>query len=213
MHKKLYIAGGLFAVVLLVGAGCTKTEITQTTPTQELTQEISQKETTPTIPQTQPKQETKPAVQEPVIVSPPPKTTPPPTTPKPKAEEPREIAVATNCDAFPDKLSSCTKYKCQFVHPFTGETMQKEITGIVGGECNYVEQMPNNGELECNYTTSQRTAAAQYYKDVAAAESTGTSMNLNLGSGEQKITYTIDGKEVENPLQTFFTDGTCVYVY
>ncbi len=125
-------------------------------------------------------------------------------------EEPKEVVAAANCDAFPDKLSSCTKYKCQFVHPFTGETMQKEITGIVGGKCNYVEQMPNNGKLECNYTTSQRTAAAQYYKDVAAAESTGTSMNLNLGSGEQKTTYTIDGKEVENPLQTFTTDGTCV---
>lgn len=138
------------------------------------------------------------------------KTTLPPTPPKPKVEEPKEVAVAANCDAFPDKLSSCTKYKCQFVHPFTGESMEKEITGIVGGKCNYVEQMPNNGKMECNYTASQRTVVAQYYKDVAAAESSGTNMNLDLGSGEQKTTYTIDGKEVENPLQTFMTDGTCV---
>ena len=204
MNKKLYITGGLLAVVLLVGAGCTKTDTTETAPAQEPTQEVSQKDTAPTPTPTQPKQEPKPVVQEPT------KSTPSPTPIKPKVEEPKEVSVAANCDAFPDKLSSCTKYKCQFVHPFTGETMQKEITGIVGGKCNYIEQMPNNGKMECNYTTSQRTAAAQYYKDVAVAESNGTSMNLNLGSGEQKTTYTIDGKEVENPLQTFMTDGTCV---
>ena len=203
MNKKLYLAGGLLAVVLLVGAGCTNTKTTETTPTQEPAKEVSQKETTQTTPQAQPKQEQKPVVQEPA------KTTPSPASSKPKVEEPKEVAAA-NCGAFPDKLSSCAKYKCQFVHPFTGETMEKEITGIVGGKCNYVEQMPNNGKMECNYTASQRTVAAQYYKDVAAAESTGTSMNLDLGSGEQKTTYTIDGKEVENPLQTFMTDGTCV---
>jgi hypothetical protein len=159
MDKKLYFTTGLVAAMLLVGAGCTKTEITEIPPTQEATQ---------------------------------------------------EVAVAENCNAFPDKLSACEEYKCQFVHPFTGETMQREITGLVDGKCNYVEQMPNNGKMECNYTTSQRTVAAQYYRDVMAAESSGTSLNIDLGSGGQKVTYTIDGKEVENPLQTFLNDGTCM---
>lgn len=125
-------------------------------------------------------------------------------------EEPKEAAATTNCNTFPDKLSTCTKYKCQFVHPLTRGTMQKEITGIIGGKCNYIEEMPNNGKMECNYTQSQRTVAAQYYKDVAAAETTGTNLHVDLGSGEQKTTYTIDGKEVENPLNTFLNDGTCI---
>jgi len=111
---------------------------------------------------------------------------------------------------FTDKLSSCTAYKTTFKHPFTGDMLEKEILGIVNGKCDYVEQMPNGGKLECKYTESERKAVAQYYKDVATAESVGTSVNANLGSGEQKTTYTINGKVVENPLQEAMSSGGCV---
>lgn len=128
----------------------------------------------------------------------------------PPQEPYEEVAVAPDCDEFPDNLNSCTIFKCQFVHPFTGEIMQKEITGLVDGKCNYVEQMPDNGKMECNYTESQRTAAAQFYKDVMAGKSSGASASWDLFSDEQKITNTIDGKKVDNPLQTFMNDGTCI---
>lgn len=126
----------------------------------------------------------------------------------PESQE-EEIALDTNCDLFPTKLDSCTKYKCQFIHLFTGETMTKEILGIIDGKCNYVEEMPNNGKLECKYTESMRKAAAQYYKDLASAESVGTEASGELG-GEIEIKYTIDGKEVENPLQEALRIGQCV---
>lgn len=111
---------------------------------------------------------------------------------------------------FADKLSSCTKYKTTFKHPLTGETLEKEVLGIVSGKCDYVEQMPNGGKMECKYSESERIAVAQYYKDVASAESAGTSVNADLGSGEQKTTYTINGKVVDNPLQEFMNSGVCV---
>ena len=111
---------------------------------------------------------------------------------------------------FADKLSSCTKYKTTFKHPLTGETLEKEILGIISGKCDYVEQMPNGGKMECKYSESERIAAAQYYKDVASAESAGTSVNTNLGNGEQKTTYTINGKVVDNPLQEAMNTGVCV---
>ncbi len=111
---------------------------------------------------------------------------------------------------FPDKLSSCTPYKITFKHPLTGEMLEKEILGIVNGKCDYVEQMPNNGKMECKYTESERKAAAQYYKDVASAETFGASVSANLVDGEQKTTYTIDGKVVDNPLQEFMNSGVCV---
>jgi len=111
---------------------------------------------------------------------------------------------------FADKLSSCTKYNTTFKHPFTGETLEKEILGIIGGKCDYVEQMPNGGKMECKYSESERMAAAQYYKDVATAESAGTSVKANLGGGEQKATYTINGKVVDNPLQEAMNTGVCV---
>ncbi len=121
----------------------------------------------------------------------------------------QEMQLAANCDAFPDMLNSCTKYKCQFIHPFTGEAMEREVLGIIDGKCNYVEQMPNGGQMECKYTESLRKAAAQYYKDLVAAESSEFEMNINLGS-EPETKYTIDGKEVENPLQEALDTGVCI---
>jgi len=121
----------------------------------------------------------------------------------------QETQLATNCDAFPDMLSSCTKYKCQFIHPFTGENMKREVLGIIDGKCNYIEQMPNGGQMECKYTESSRKVIAQYYKDTLTAESTGFDINIDLGSGEQETKYTIDGKEVENPLQEAMDNGFC----
>jgi hypothetical protein len=111
---------------------------------------------------------------------------------------------------FADKLSSCTKYKMTFKHPLTGDILEKEILGIIDGKCNYVEQMPNGGKMECKYSESERAVVAQYYKDVANAESVGTSFSFDSGSGEQKAKYTINGKVVDNPLQEAITSGACV---
>jgi hypothetical protein len=101
---------------------------------------------------------------------------------------------------FADKLSSCAKYKTTFKHLLTGETLGKEVLGIINGKCNYVEQMPNGGKMECRYSEEERMVIAQYYKDVAMAESVEASVNVNLESEEQNTTYTINGKVVENPL-------------
>ena len=102
----------------------------------------------------------------------------------------QETNLGLNCSAFPDMLSSCTKYKCQFIHPLTGETMDREILGIIDGKCNYVEQMPNEGKMECKYTESVRKAAAQYYKDIEEAESS----------------------TVENPMQEAIDTGICIII-
>ncbi len=69
-------------------------------------------------------------------------------------------------ETFADKLSSCTPYQSQFEHFFTDEMMERKILGIVNGKCSYIESMPNNRKMECNYTDDQRTAAARYYKDM-----------------------------------------------
>jgi hypothetical protein len=111
---------------------------------------------------------------------------------------------------FEDQLSACTKYKTTFVHPFSGETLEKEILGIISEKCNYIEQMPNGGKMECKYTESERMAAAQYYRDVNSAESAETSASSDIGSGNQKTTYKVNGKMVENPLQEAMDSGVCV---
>lgn len=114
------------------------------------------------------------------------------------------------CDAFPDKLDLCETFSCEFEHPFTGEMMERKIIGLVNGKCQYTEEMPNNGKMDCEYSESLRKAIAQYYRDLAIAESVGTNIEANLGSGDVKTTYTIDGKEVENPLQEAMDSGECI---
>ena len=124
-------------------------------------------------------------------------------------EEPPTETELSGCDAFPNKLDTCEAFLCEFEHPFTGEMMEKKITGVVNGKCQYTEELPNNGRMDCKYSESLRKAVAQYYRDLAAAESAGTSVKADLGSGEVKTKYTIDGQEVENPLQEAMVSGAC----
>ncbi|MBI4116991.1 hypothetical protein HY449_04585 [Candidatus Pacearchaeota archaeon] len=123
------------------------------------------------------------------------------------------LIVDENCDVFLDKLDSCTRYKCQLTHPFTRETLLREILGMTrDGKCSYAEEMPNNGKMECKYTESIRKAMVQFYEDLSNAESTGASTHASLSpqGAEVETKYTIDGKEVENPLQEALDNGQCV---
>lgn len=110
-----------------------------------------------------------------------------------------EDGMALNCDLLPLKLDECLSYKCTFVHSFTEETMTKEIFGIVNNTCHYVEQMPYNGLMTCDYTLDTRKVIAQYYKDIASSK-----------NSEITSSYTIGGKTVSNPIQEALVTGQCV---
>jgi hypothetical protein len=109
------------------------------------------------------------------------------------------------------KLELCEVYTQKFIHPFTGESLERKIEGLVDGKCLYIEEMPNGGKMECRYSVESRKAVAQYYRNIAKAQSSGTKVELSLGYKKQeaKYTYTINGKEVENPLQECLDNGTC----
>lgn len=119
--------------------------------------------------------------------------------------------LIAECDDFPDMLESCTKYSCQFTHPLTGEQMTREIKGINNDKCVYTEQMPNDGVMDCQYTSEMRTVVASYYKDLEDSESFTTETSAELSSETQvNTTYKIDDKEVDNPLQEALDTGQCV---
>ncbi len=115
-----------------------------------------------------------------------------------------------NCDLFSSKLASCAQYKCQFIHPFTEETMEKEIMGVINEKCHYEEQMPNNGKMTCDYDEDTRMAVAQYYTDIVDNEDDEEGVHIELEGEEYEITYTINGEEVLNPLQEVMDRGICV---
>lgn len=113
--------------------------------------------------------------------------------------------------AFADKLKTCEKYKSKFTHLLTGEKMDREITGLVENKCNYIEQMPNGGKMTCRYSQAQREAAANYYKLTASdSGSASTETKTDPTSGKAVTITKVDGKEVESPLTTYMSDGTCV---
>jgi hypothetical protein len=58
--------------------------------------------------------------------------------------------------------------------------------------------------MECKYSPELRAAVADYYRLLAHSETVGVSLE-----GSQTV-HTIDGKEVENPLQYSMDNGICV---
>jgi hypothetical protein len=114
------------------------------------------------------------------------------------------------CEELPNRLDSCQPYSCQFTHILTGDSLNRDIVGLTNNLCEYTEEMPNNGRMDCQYTEEFREVVAQYYRDVDVATTVGTSGSFDLGSGEGTFTYTINGVEVENPLQEALDTGVCV---
>ena len=120
-----------------------------------------------------------------------------------------DFSQLPNCDQFPDKLTACEAFTCQFIHPLMKETMQRSVVGLVDGKCEYQETMPNNGQMSCQYSTEVRSAVAQYYRDLANAESEEVRIQAGFGTSESKALYFINGKEVTNPVQTAMDNGSC----
>lgn len=110
-----------------------------------------------------------------------------------------------------DNLETCSAFTQEFEHPFTGDTFERNITETSETECTFTEGMPNGLLMTCTFSEESRKSAASYYRDLAAADSFGTETSQSLGEDdEQSTSYTIDGKEVDNPLQESMENGTCV---
>lgn len=101
---------------------------------------------------------------------------------------------------LPYHLDQCETYSETFTHPMTGEELKKEVVGLhAEGYCEYIEEMPNGGLMQCKYSEETRIVMASYYKDIDRFSSFGS----------VKITYKLDGKTVENPLDEVMKNGDC----
>lgn len=123
-----------------------------------------------------------------------------------------ELTVDETCDQFPDQLIACNPYKCQFIHPLTQEPMIREIVGIVENNCYYLEQMPNDGQMECHLDESTRLKIAQFYKDFDQAKNISVEISGELSPDgvDVETKEVVDGQEIlENPLQEALDNGMC----
>lgn len=110
-----------------------------------------------------------------------------------------------NCTSFNYKLSSCLKYKCSFIHPLSGENLEKGIIGYYDDKCHSLEEMPNSEEQYCAYNDSQLLNMVEYY--VFHEEQCGNG-NCSITSNESG--YFINGMLTENTLQDMYGSGDCV---
>ena len=112
------------------------------------------------------------------------------------------------CADFSDRLKNCVNYSCEFPEHVTGANMLRRISGLVGDKCRYIEQMPNNQYMECNYSAEYRTAVAQQHTDQLTLGNIITASSF--GSESSTFTYTIGGITVANPAKDALTNGECV---
>ncbi len=111
---------------------------------------------------------------------------------------------------FADKLESCEVYTQKFIHPFTGESMERRIEGFVDGKCLYIEEMPNGGKMVCRYPEETLKAIAQSYRDLATANAETTSVHVRANFKTEEQSVKINGKDVvDGPLQEAMDNGTC----
>ncbi len=125
----------------------------------------------------------------------------------PAEDEILESEVAS-CNGFPDKLDTCEPFSCEFTHPLTGETTERRIVGLVDGICQYVEEMPNNGQMSCDYTDNMRKEVAQYYREVEPTYDTEINISINVGDDTSVVAN--GAEEVPNPLLGALITGVCV---
>ena len=120
--------------------------------------------------------------------------------PETAATEETDENSDVSSSGLPGNLEKCTAYSEEFVHPFSGEELTREVVGLdTDGFCVYKEEMPGDGLMTCAYSEKTREVMAQYYEDQARYSSFA---GIN-------ITYVLNGKSVENPLDEVMKNGDC----
>lgn len=109
-------------------------------------------------------------------------------------------------DAFIQNLGSCKKYKENFTHPLTGDSLSREVIGYVEGKCNYTEQMPNGGKMECKYSLSDLSKTVKYYSGLN--ESSSLSFSATLGGSS--VSSQTNDQNSKNSVQDALSNGVCV---
>jgi hypothetical protein len=128
-------------------------------------------------------------------------------TPSPSTEQPQASGINGTCTEFAVRLKDCVKYSCEFPDSVTGEAMLRRISGLVGDKCHYIEQMPNNQYMECNYDEEYRNAVAQEHIDQLTLGNIVTASSF--GAEPNSFSYTINGVTVANPAKDALTNGQC----
>ena len=113
--------------------------------------------------------------------------------------------IATN-------IQDCTAIVQAYVHPWTGEKLERRITGMKNGTCNYVVTMPKGGKMDCRFPPGKLKDIADYFHNSTRYKNARVKSSTRFVEGKQvtKNRYFIEGKEIRNPMQESLDSGECV---
>ena len=107
---------------------------------------------------------------------------------------------------FAEALKTCTPYSGSYMHPFGGVNVNREILGVEGEVCIYVEAVPGaDGEIACEYPEYLWGDLALMHERIAGAKE-GVGANWSTGGGGS---YIVDGVEYDNPMSGEDFDEMC----
>ncbi len=118
----------------------------------------------------------------------------------------KEIQVlATN-------IQNCTAIVQEYIHPFTGEKLERRIIGMKNDTCHYVVTMPKGGKMECRFPPEKLKDMADYFHNSNRYKNAHVKSSTQFIDGKpvSKNRYFIDGKEIRNPMQERLDNKECV---
>ncbi len=109
-------------------------------------------------------------------------------------------------------IQDCTAIVQPYVHPMTGEKLERRITGMKNEKCNYVVTMPKGGKMDCNFPQDKLKDMTDYFNNSTRYKNARIKSSTRFVDGKPVTTnkYFIEGKEIRNPMQESLDNGECV---
>ena len=108
-------------------------------------------------------------------------------------------------------IATCDPFGELFSNPYTGDSLWREIEGVVDGRCVYSEDVPGNMRMNCRYEMDRLPRIADLYANPEKYEDLSIRMQSHLEDGElvTVTSYSRDGEPVDYPLADVFETGEC----
>ena len=123
-----------------------------------------------------------------------------------------EACEAQELQLLASHLRNCAALTQAFIHPWTGEQLERIISGMKNGSCHYRVDLPQGGKLECRLPPERLDDMAYYYENSALFKKAKIKTSVSIVDGQQVTTnrFFVDGEEIVNPMQVSLDNRDCV---
>ena len=123
-----------------------------------------------------------------------------------------EECKAKELQVIATNIQDCTAVVQEYIHPFTGEQLERRINGMKNGTCNYVVTLPKGGKMDCRFPPDKLKGIADYFQNSTRYQNARVKSSTRMIDGKPvtKNRYFINGKEIRNPMQESLDSGECV---